>query len=105
MESFLNGVLRPKLLNEPFASSFLINIDFLLPRIAHFDNSIVLLLLVFEILGFMISVFFYTSNNTIALFCTSDFKLLLIISLRLIVLSILILLPSSIRLFFSVSLF
>ena len=42
----------------------------LLPYIKHVDNSIVLLLLVFETLGFIFSVFFYTLNNTIALFYT-----------------------------------
>ena len=85
----LNGVLRPKLLNNALASCFLINLDFLLPHILHFDNSIVLLLLVGETLGFMLSVFFffffYTLDNMIALLYTSDFKLLLIISLSLII--------------------
>ena len=66
----LNGVLRPKLLNNPFASCLLINLDFLLTHIAHFDNSVVLLLLVFKTIGFMLSVFFYTLNNMIALFYT-----------------------------------
>ena len=56
--ALINGVLIPKLLNNPFASWFLINIDFLLPHITHFDNIIVLLLLVFETLGFMFSVSF-----------------------------------------------
>ena len=56
----LNGVLRPKLLNNALAYCFLINLDFLLPHILHFDNSIVLLLLVGETLGFMLSVFFFT---------------------------------------------
>ena len=41
MENLLNGVLRPELLNIPLASCFLMNLDFLLPHIAHFDNSIV----------------------------------------------------------------
>ena len=36
----LNGVLRPKLLNIPFASCSFINLDFILPHTAHFDNSI-----------------------------------------------------------------
>ena len=53
-----NGVLTPKLLNNPFASCSLINHDFLLPHIAHFDGSIVLQLLVFETHGFILSVFF-----------------------------------------------
>ena len=46
---------------------FLINIDLLLLHIAHFDNNIVLLLLVFETLQFLFSVFFYILNNIIAL--------------------------------------
>ena len=44
----LNGVLIPNLHNNPFASGFLININFLLPHIAHFDNIITLPLLVLE---------------------------------------------------------
>ena len=52
-----NGVLRPTLLNIPFASCPFINLDFLLPHIAHFDNSIVLPLLVFRALGFILSVY------------------------------------------------
>ena len=53
-----NGVLRPKLLNIPFAFRFFINLDFLLSRIAHFDNNFVLTLLFFETFGFIFSVFF-----------------------------------------------
>ena len=56
--TLLNGVLRPKLLNILFVSCFLINFGFLAPNIAHFENNIVLLLLFFETLGFMFSVFF-----------------------------------------------
>ena len=66
----LKGVLRPKLLNNPFASCFLINLDFLLRYIAHFDNNIVLPLLVFETTGSMFSVFFYTLKSKMALFYT-----------------------------------
>ena len=44
----LNGVLRPKLLNIPFASFSFINLDFLLLHTAHFDNNIVLPFLVFN---------------------------------------------------------
>ena len=62
-----NGVLIPKLLNNPFACCSLINYDFLLPHIAHFDKIIVLPLVVFETFGFMLSVFFYTLNNMITL--------------------------------------
>ena len=52
----LLGVLRPKLLNSPFASWFLINLDFLIRHISHFDNIIALPLLVLETFGFMFSV-------------------------------------------------
>ena len=37
---------------------FLINLNFSLPHIAHFDNSIALSLIVSKTLGFMLSVFF-----------------------------------------------
>ena len=100
-----NGVLRPKLFNILFASCFLIIlIFFLLPHIAQFDNVIALSLLVFETLGFIFSVFFYTLNAKIALFYILYFKMLLITSLRLITSSMPIFLSSSIRLIFSVSL-
>ena len=42
-----SGVLIPTLLNIPFACCSLINFDFLLPHIAHFDKIIVLPLVVF----------------------------------------------------------
>ena len=64
----LKGVLIPKLLDNPFASCSLINFDFLLPHTSHFNNMIVLPLLVAEIFGLMLSVFFYTLDNKIALF-------------------------------------
>ena len=63
-----NGVLIPKVLNNPFACCSLINFDFLLSHIAHVDKIIVLPLVVFEILEFILSVFFYTLNNMITLF-------------------------------------
>ena len=64
-----NGVLRPKLLNNPFACCSIINFDFLLPHMAHFDRIIVLPLVVFKTFGFMLSVFFfYTLNNMITSF-------------------------------------
>ena len=66
--TLLNGVLIPKLLNSPFASWLLINLDFLLPHIAHFDDIIALPLLVLEIFGSMFSVSFYTLNNTISFY-------------------------------------
>ena len=56
--NLLKGVLIPNLLNNTFASCFLINLDFLLPHIAHFDNIIILPLLVLETCGFIFSVCF-----------------------------------------------
>ena len=56
--NLLNGVIIPNLLNNPFASCFLINLDFLLPHIAHLDNIIILPLLVLETFGFMFFVCF-----------------------------------------------
>ena len=47
----LKGALIPRLLNNPFASCFLINFDYLEPHIADFDNIIVLPLLVAETFG------------------------------------------------------
>ena len=38
----LNGVLRRRLINNPFASCSFINLDFLLPHTTHFYNYIVL---------------------------------------------------------------
>ena len=49
-------------------SWFLINLDFILPHIAHFDNIITLTLLLAETFGSMFSVFFYTSNNMISFY-------------------------------------
>ena len=57
--ALFNGVLIPKLLNSRFASWFLINLDFLLPHIAHFDNIIDLPLLVPEIFSFFYIFYFY----------------------------------------------
>ena len=63
-----NGVLRPKLVNNPFACCSLINFDVLLPHIAQFDKIIVLALVVFKTFGFMLSVFFLHFKQMIALF-------------------------------------
>ena len=60
-------VLIPKLLSNPFASYLLINLDFLLLNIAHFDNIINLPLLVPETCGFCFLYIFYNLNNTIPL--------------------------------------
>ena len=63
----LNGASRPKLLNIP---CFFINLEFLLPHIAHFDNYIDLPLIVLKTLGFMFSVFFlhFKQYNSIVLY-------------------------------------
>ena len=63
----LNVVLRHRLLNIPFASCSFRNLDFSLPHIANFDNSIVILLLVFKTL-WLLSVMFLSLNNKITLF-------------------------------------
>ena len=57
--TLFNGVLIAKLLNSPFASWFLINLNFLLPHIAHFDNIITIPLLVLETCGFIFFCMFY----------------------------------------------
>ena len=43
-----NGVLRPILLNNPFPSCSFINLDFLSPHTANFNNIIVLSLFCFH---------------------------------------------------------
>ena len=48
----------PKLLNSPFACCLLINLDFLLLHILHFDNILTFPLLVLEIRGSTFSVYF-----------------------------------------------
>ena len=64
-----NGVLRPKLLNIPFASCPFINLDFFLLQKAHFDDNIVLPFLVFNSSESTFFVFvFCTSNNMSACF-------------------------------------
>ena len=54
----LNGVLRPKLLNIPFASCSFINLYFLLLHTAHFDNNIILPVFL-NTFGSTFSVFFF----------------------------------------------
>ena len=56
----VNGVLRHRLLNIPFASCSFINLVFLLSHIAHFVNNIISPLLVFETFGFILAVYFFT---------------------------------------------
>ena len=58
----------PIILRSSFVSCSLINLDFLLPQSAQFDESIILLgFFVSKALGFLFSVIFQASNNTITL--------------------------------------
>ena len=56
--TLVNDVLIPNLLDNPFASWFLINLDILLPHIAYFDGITTLPLLVLKTSGSMFSVSF-----------------------------------------------
>ena len=53
----LKRVLILRLLNHPFVSSFLIDLDFLVLHTAHFDNIIVPPFIAFETYGLMLFVF------------------------------------------------
>ena len=64
----LNGVLRPKLLNNIFASCSFINLHFLLLHTAHFDDNIVLPVLVFNTLEFTLSVSFLHFKQYVDMF-------------------------------------
>ena len=66
--NLLKGVLIPNLLNNPFASCFLINLDFLLPHIAHFDNIIILLLLTVKRVDLYFLYVFYILKNMIPIY-------------------------------------
>ena len=55
---FLKGFLIPKLLNNPLASCFLINFDFLVSHTTYFDESIFPPFFVFTTFGFLLSVIF-----------------------------------------------
>ena len=57
----LDGFLRPKLFNISFASCSFIDLDFLLPHRAHFDD--VLPFLVLLLLNLHFSYLICTSNN------------------------------------------
>ena len=59
IEILLYGVLRPILPKNPFASCYFINLYFLLPHIAHFDNNISLPFLVSNIFQSIFFVFFW----------------------------------------------
>ena len=77
--NLLNGVLIPNLLNNPFASWFLINLDYLLPHIAHFDNIITLPLLVLETCGFIFFVcFLHFKQYDSILYVYNNFRYLIL---------------------------
>ena len=54
-----NGVLIPKLLNNPFASCCFISLECLLLHTAYFDDNINVPLLAFEAFGFIFLYFFF----------------------------------------------
>ena len=64
-----NGVLRPRLLNNRFASCSFINLDFLLPHTAHFDDNIDLPFLVFNTLEFTFFLSFLHFKQYAKMFC------------------------------------
>ena len=66
--NLLKGVLIPNLLNNPFASCFLIDLYFLLPHIAHFDNIIILLLLTVKRVDLYFLYVFYILKNMIPIY-------------------------------------
>ena len=66
-----NGVLNPKLLNNPFAFCYFISLEFLLRHTAYFDDNINLPLLVFEVFGFIFSVFFLHFRQYENMFCNN----------------------------------
>ena len=68
---FLNGVLRHKLLNYPFASWSFISLDFLLLHTAHYDKNMVLPLLVFKTSEPTFSVFYLNFKQYVNMFYNS----------------------------------
>ena len=69
-ETLLNGVLRLKLLDNPFGFCSFINLVFLVLYTAHFNDKNVLLSLVFKTLESTPSVFYYTLNKMSICFIT-----------------------------------
>ena len=67
-----NGVFRPKLLNNHFASCSFIKLDFLLLHTAHFDNNIDLPFLVLTFLNLHSPYLFCTLNNVSTCFIISS---------------------------------
>ena len=77
--NLLNDVLIPNLLNNPFSSWFLINLDFLLLHIVHFNNIIILPLLVLQTCGFIFFLYVsYILNNMNPFYMFDNFKFLIL---------------------------
>ena len=66
--TLLKGVLIPKLLNNPYASCSFINLDFLLPHAAQFDDKAILAFLVLTIFASLFSVFFLHFKQYVMMF-------------------------------------
>ena len=64
----LNGVLIPKLLNNPFASCSFTNLDFLIPQSAHFDCIISPPFFALKIFEFKFLVFFLHFTQQASIF-------------------------------------
>ena len=67
-EILLSGVLIPKLLNNPSASCSFINLDFLLPHTAHFDNKAKYHFIVFIIFASTFFVFLLHCKHYVGIF-------------------------------------
>ena len=76
-----NGVLRPKLHNNPFAACSFINLDFVLLHTAHFNDDIVLSFLVFNTFESTFSVFCVHFKQYVNIFyngqCVNNLELML----------------------------
>ena len=59
----LENVFIPKLRNNPLASWYLINLNFLVSQIANLDKIVSFSLFVFATLGLLLSVFFSTPQT------------------------------------------
>ena len=72
----IKSVLITRLFNNPFASCFLINFDFLSPHTAHFGNIIIPPFIAFEICRKICSFlyFLHTLDNKMALFLYTIFS-------------------------------
>ena len=74
-----NGVLRPRLLNNPFASSYFVNLDFLLLHKSHFDDNIVLQFSVLNTFEFTFFVSFLHFKQYVNMFYNNGLLLLFVL--------------------------